>query len=141
MSKSLGNFVDLEAISRYTDHYGLDGFRYFLMVEGPIASQDSNFSSARVHEVYNTDLVNTLGRAMQVDPVNPTLKAPGTKCLKLKCDKLLSNVAFNFTCAAKAGQLAEPHQCHDQQVLQRGRGAHRGEAVQVASLKTRVESA
>jgi methionyl-tRNA synthetase len=27
MSKSLGNFVDLEAISRYTHHYGLDGFR------------------------------------------------------------------------------------------------------------------
>ena len=32
MSKSLGNFVDLEVLSRYTDHYGLDAFRYFLMV-------------------------------------------------------------------------------------------------------------
>jgi methionyl-tRNA synthetase len=51
MSKSLGNFVDLEVLGRYTAHYGLDGFRYFLMVEGPIGSQDSNFASSRVQEV------------------------------------------------------------------------------------------
>jgi methionyl-tRNA synthetase len=42
--------------------------RYFLMVEGPIASQDSNFSSARVHEVYNTDLCNTLVRWCRLNP-------------------------------------------------------------------------
>ena len=64
MSKSLGNFVDLDAISRYTDHYGLDGFRYFLLVEGPIAAQDANFASSRVQEVYSTDLVNTLGNSL-----------------------------------------------------------------------------
>jgi len=28
--------------------------------------------------------------------MKPTLKAPGTKRLKLKCDKLLSNFVFNF---------------------------------------------
>ena len=33
---------------------------------------------------------------MQVDPINPTLKAPGTKRLKLKCDTLLSTFAFKF---------------------------------------------
>jgi hypothetical protein len=33
---------------------------------------------------------------MQVDPINPELKAPGTKRLKLKCDILLSTSAFNF---------------------------------------------
>ena len=33
---------------------------------------------------------------MQVDPINPTLKAPGTKRLKLNCDTLLSTSAFNF---------------------------------------------
>jgi hypothetical protein len=33
---------------------------------------------------------------MQVDPINPTLKAPGTKRLKLKCHKLLSRFAFKF---------------------------------------------
>ena len=36
------------------------------------------------------------GRAVQVDPIKPTLKAPGTKRLKLKCDEPLSNFAFNF---------------------------------------------
>ena len=35
-----------------------------------------------------------LGR--QVDPIKPTLKAPGSKRLKLKYDELLSSFAFNF---------------------------------------------
>ena len=33
---------------------------------------------------------------MRIDPIEPTLKAPGTKRLKLKCDKLLSSLGFNF---------------------------------------------
>ena len=33
---------------------------------------------------------------MQVDPIKPRLKAPGTKGLKLNYDALLSNVAFKF---------------------------------------------
>jgi len=36
------------------------------------------------------------GRAVQVDPIKPALKAPGTKRLKLKCDVLLSTSAFKF---------------------------------------------
>ena len=36
------------------------------------------------------------GRAVQVDPIKPTLKAPGTKRLKVTHDKLLSSFAFNF---------------------------------------------
>jgi len=45
---------------------------------------------------------------VQVDPVQPTLKPTGTKCLKLKCDALLSNFAFKFnlrryTMGAEAG--------------------------------------
>jgi hypothetical protein len=36
------------------------------------------------------------GRAVQVDPVKPTLKAPGTEHLKLKHDKRLSIFAFKF---------------------------------------------
>jgi len=36
-----------------------------------------------------------LGGAVQVDPITPTLKAPGTKRLKLKYHKLLSSFAFN----------------------------------------------
>jgi len=37
----------------------------------------------------------THGGAVQVDPMKPTLQAPGSNCLKLKCDKLLSSFAFN----------------------------------------------
>jgi hypothetical protein len=36
------------------------------------------------------------GRAVQVDPVKPTLKPPGAKHLKLKHDKLPSKFAFKF---------------------------------------------
>ena len=36
------------------------------------------------------------GRAVQVDPIKLKLKAPGTKRLKLKRDKLLSTSAVNF---------------------------------------------
>ena len=33
---------------------------------------------------------------MQVDPIKPVLKAPGSMLLKLRCDGPLSSVAFNF---------------------------------------------
>jgi hypothetical protein len=33
---------------------------------------------------------------VQIDPIKPTLKAPGTKRLKLQCDELLSDFAFDF---------------------------------------------
>jgi hypothetical protein len=33
---------------------------------------------------------------VQVDPIKPTLKAPGIKLVKLKHDKPLSNIAFKF---------------------------------------------
>jgi hypothetical protein len=33
---------------------------------------------------------------VQVDPIKPKSKAPVSKSLKLKCDELLSNVAFKF---------------------------------------------
>ena len=37
-----------------------------------------------------------LGRAVQDDPIKPTLKSPEIKLLKLKYDKPLSNFAFKF---------------------------------------------
>ena len=40
--------------------------------------------------------VRAPGGAVQVDPMKPKLKPPGTKRLKLKCDVLLSNFAFKF---------------------------------------------
>jgi len=50
------------------------------------------------------------GRAVHVDPIKPTLKAPGTKSLKLNCI-LLSSFAFKFNLrryetVALAAQLA-----------------------------------
>ena len=36
------------------------------------------------------------GGAVQVHPIKPTLKPPGTNHLKLNYDKLLSNFAFKF---------------------------------------------
>ena len=36
------------------------------------------------------------GRAVQVDSIDPKLKPPGTKRLKVKCDVLLLTYAFKF---------------------------------------------
>ena len=36
------------------------------------------------------------GRAVQIDPIKPTLKVPGTKLLKLEYDEPLSNLAFKI---------------------------------------------
>ena len=36
------------------------------------------------------------GKAVQIDPMKPSLKAHGTKRLQLKFDILLSNFAFKF---------------------------------------------
>jgi methionyl-tRNA synthetase len=61
MSKSLGNFVDLEKIDRYVGDYGLDGFRYFLASNGPLGISDSDFSDARFVEIYNDQLADKMG--------------------------------------------------------------------------------
>jgi methionine--tRNA ligase len=61
MSKSLGNFIDLPTIQRYHSTYGLDAWRYYMATQGPLGAQDADFSAAHFHEVYTTDLVNTLG--------------------------------------------------------------------------------
>jgi len=39
---------------------------------------------------------DNIGKAVQVDPIKPTLKASGTKRLTLKSDEPLSNVALKF---------------------------------------------
>jgi len=36
------------------------------------------------------------GRAVQFDPIKPTVKAPGSERLKLKYEELLSNFGFKF---------------------------------------------
>ena len=50
------------------------------------------------------------GRAVQVDPMNPTLKALETKPLKLKYEELLSKFAFKINLRRYAvGGFAAPH--------------------------------
>ena len=44
---------------------------------------------------------------MQVDPIKPVLKAPGTKCSILKYDQPLSNFAFKFNLRRCTGEEAE----------------------------------
>jgi methionine--tRNA ligase len=61
MSKSFGNFIDLETIDFYVDKYGMDAWRYFLLTQGPLGATDSDFSSERFHDIYNAHLVNTVG--------------------------------------------------------------------------------
>jgi len=64
MSKSLGNFVDLETLEGYADSFGLDALRWFLATQGPLGTVDTDFSRARFVEVYNTDLANAVGNCL-----------------------------------------------------------------------------
>lgn len=61
MSKSLGNFIDLEALQHYIDTYSLDTLRYFLATQGPLGATDADFAASHFHDIYSTDLVNTVG--------------------------------------------------------------------------------
>ncbi|MHC4415070.1 MAG: methionine--tRNA ligase [Planctomycetota bacterium] len=61
MSKSLGNFIDLETIRSYVERYGLDAWRYYMATQGPLGATDADFADGHFHEVYTTDLVNTVG--------------------------------------------------------------------------------
>jgi hypothetical protein len=49
-------------------------------------------------DLYNSTAFRThaYGRAVQVDPIKPTLKPPGSKRLKLAREKSLSNLAFKI---------------------------------------------
>lgn len=61
MSKSLGNVVDpLEIIKEY----GADVFRYYVLRHIP-SYGDGDFSHAKLLEVYNSELANELGNAVQ----------------------------------------------------------------------------
>jgi len=61
MSKSLGNFIDLEKIDYYVETYSLDALKYFLASNGPMGTTDSDFAEAKFIDVYNSDLANGIG--------------------------------------------------------------------------------
>lgn len=61
MSKSLGNVVDPNEIIK---EYGADVFRYYVLRHIP-SYGDGDFSWEKLHEVYNSELANELGNAVQ----------------------------------------------------------------------------
>lgn len=61
MSKSLGNFIDLEKMKGYAARYSIDGLRWYLLTQGPLAGSDSDFVHAKFVEAYNADLANGIG--------------------------------------------------------------------------------
>lgn len=63
MSKSLGNFIDIDVIGAYVARYGSDAFRYYLATNGPLGNNDADFTHARFVEVFNADLANGIGNA------------------------------------------------------------------------------
>ena len=63
-----------------------NGIRYHIFV----TRSDTEFKKLSCKSVAS------LGRAVQVDPIKPTLKAPGTNRLTLKCDEPVSTFAFKL---------------------------------------------
>jgi methionyl-tRNA synthetase len=63
MSKSMGNFIDLEKLQQYASKYSLDALRWYLATQGPLSGADSDFSEAKFIEVYNSELANSFGNS------------------------------------------------------------------------------
>ena len=63
MSKSMGNFLDPEAIDNYVSEFGLDALRYFLATRGPLGVSDAAFSPDVFIDTYNSELAGRLGNA------------------------------------------------------------------------------
>ena len=63
MSKSLGNFLELETIDAYCQRYSTDAIRWYLATQGPLGVTDSDFAHAKFVEVYNADLANGIGNS------------------------------------------------------------------------------
>ncbi len=63
MSKSLGNFIEIDRLEAYAEAYSLDALRWFLTTQGPLGATDADFAHARFVEVYNADLANGIGNA------------------------------------------------------------------------------
>ena len=61
MSKSLGNVVDPFQVAK---EYGTDVLRYYLLRHVP-SYDDGEFSLNRLNEIYNAELANELGNAVQ----------------------------------------------------------------------------
>jgi methionyl-tRNA synthetase len=63
MSKSLGNFIDLDVIKAYCDKYSRDALRWYLATQGPLHTADADFAHGKFVETYNAELANGIGNA------------------------------------------------------------------------------
>ncbi len=63
MSKSLGNFIEIDQLRAYADKYSLDAVRWYLMTQGPLGATDADFAHSRFIDVYNADLANGIGNS------------------------------------------------------------------------------
>lgn len=61
MSKSLGNFIEIELLEAYAKKYSLDAVRWYLLTQGPLGATDADFSHSKFVEVFNADLANGIG--------------------------------------------------------------------------------
>jgi methionyl-tRNA synthetase len=61
MSKSLGNFIEIELIEAYAKKFSIDAVRWYLLTQGPLGATDADFSHSKFVEVYNSDLANGIG--------------------------------------------------------------------------------
>ena len=94
MSKTLGNFIDLEKLDHYVNTFGLDALRWFLATQGPLGTTDGDFSEAKFIEVYNTDLANTLGNCF-ARISNMTQRYFVGKVPEAGANSALTNLVFN----------------------------------------------
>ncbi|MEM8758326.1 MAG: class I tRNA ligase family protein [Planctomycetota bacterium] len=63
MSKSLGNFIEIETLEAYADKFSLDALRWYMLTQGPLGATDADFVHGRFVEVYNNDLANGFGNS------------------------------------------------------------------------------
>jgi len=115
MSKTLGNFIDLEKIDHYVETFGLDALRYFLATQGPMGTTDSDFAESKFIETYNTDLANTFGNCFSrvsnmtgrnfdgqlPEPTEEPESAAGTEH-----DRVIGRAVRDYTRAMKALELS-----------------------------------
>ncbi len=103
MSKSLGNVINpLE----YTDKYGTDALRYYLLAKCSI-SEDSDFTKSRFEEVYQAELANGLANLVaRVSTLAEKKNIEHTvKDLKLSADIVEDTLLYRFDLALEKIQL------------------------------------
>ncbi|RNC80397.1 MAG: methionine--tRNA ligase [Phycisphaera sp.] len=64
MSKSLGNFIEIELLEAYCKKYSTDAVRWYLLTQGPLGANDADFAHEHFVDVYNADLANSVGNSM-----------------------------------------------------------------------------